>query len=867
MLCKAQAERVAVVGPGVSADTRYEDLGIYGDICGPTMTLDETYGMFFHVSAESLRRRLVSLRTLSCRAADDDGSAEVEAALAVAASAALVPAPAPPSQGPGGRAARAATAASTASLPPSCGATGFRSLDELSEHLRSAHTRHVCALCAAHRAVWPQELPRLTAAQLNEHCRRGEPAVGFAGHPPCNFCGTRFFSDTERFAHLNQEHLACHLCTRADGAPRQEYFNAYGDLDAHFIREHYACRNAACLERKFVVFATPLELSAHAAAEHGANADVTSQLAFRFEERSARRAAAAIAIANDPDDGGLSDAIRASLEAGGGDAAADAAAAPAAPPAVLTAADFPSLDTRGRLPPLQTTSIGGGAAARRLRGNALTTALDAAFPDLSPRSSSAVGGAAAPTVAPRAAGGGGGAGHLHRAIAAAEAAAVERAVIGGGSSAPSSPRHALTAEHFPVLPAAVDDDESGSGGGGGGGGSRWIAAAARPNYSSNRRVHSYASLDSLLRMSGQGHVLAGGGPRAPVAQPPVPGMVYITSAPARDSHRNATAGAPPRAAASAAPARAAAAAAPSAAPTLRAAAPAAPAPAPAPAASAASEPPPRAASASHAPAIAAAAPVVAGPPASAQLAAALAGSPGAFEAFREASAAFRAGGDASEYHSLVSAMFAAAKPASPAAPPPVAVFAAVFPALISQLPDAAARARLAAVHAAWLQPPSRRVVAPAPAPTSAPASAPIPAAAASRPASAPGPAPTTAAAGEEERRAPAFSLTAQQSIAASLDRLTIGDAGGSAGASVGTSAWSGRPHAVAAAPTSTARTVVKQRGRGDAVFRGAGDLDRLIASAGGGSGAPSKAPAVKPAAALDGDDALLGGLGGRRSKK
>ena len=151
---------------------------------------------------------------------------------------------------------------------------------------------HLCGVCLDGRKVFASEQQVYTEASLSRHNASGDvggplAAAGFKGHPPCAFCRKRFYSDAELFTHMQTQHEHCFLCRRA--APGEwEYFRDYADLDAHFSTAHHACRHAACVAARFVVFGSAAELAAHAAREHGGEVGATS--------RAERRAALTIPI-------------------------------------------------------------------------------------------------------------------------------------------------------------------------------------------------------------------------------------------------------------------------------------------------------------------------------------------------------------------------------------------------------------------------------------------------------------------------------------------------------------------------------------------------------------------------------------------
>ncbi|KAK8006780.1 benzoate 4-monooxygenase cytochrome P450 [Apiospora arundinis] len=108
---------------------------------------------------------------------------------------------------------------------------------DLHRHVRSAHNKKMCDLC-------------------------------FRGHPLCAFCGSRFYDDDKLYEHCRNKHERCFLCDRED--PRQpHYYMDYNALEKHFQKDHYLCSDRECQEKKFVVFASELDLKAHQLSEHG----------------------------------------------------------------------------------------------------------------------------------------------------------------------------------------------------------------------------------------------------------------------------------------------------------------------------------------------------------------------------------------------------------------------------------------------------------------------------------------------------------------------------------------------------------------------------------------------------------------------
>lgn len=119
-----------------------------------------------------------------------------------------------------------------------------------------------------------------TAAALEKH-EFGEGEKELDQHQWCEFC-TRLFFDkvhtapalsgqaqranirtpTSRqddiFQHLMKEHFTCHLCER--NGIKYHYFKDYRSLERHFRRQHFICEDKGCLEKKFIVFGSALDL-------------------------------------------------------------------------------------------------------------------------------------------------------------------------------------------------------------------------------------------------------------------------------------------------------------------------------------------------------------------------------------------------------------------------------------------------------------------------------------------------------------------------------------------------------------------------------------------------------------------------------
>jgi hypothetical protein len=91
---------------------------------------------------------------------------------------------------------------------------------------------------------------------------------GFKGHPLCGFCGERFYGDDELYVHCRAKHERCFICDRRPGLRPQYYVN-YDSLEIHFRKDHFLCPDRECLEKKFIVFPSEIDLKAHQLEEHG----------------------------------------------------------------------------------------------------------------------------------------------------------------------------------------------------------------------------------------------------------------------------------------------------------------------------------------------------------------------------------------------------------------------------------------------------------------------------------------------------------------------------------------------------------------------------------------------------------------------
>ncbi|KAM5433768.1 putative RING-type E3 ubiquitin transferase [Microsporum canis] len=147
---------------------------------------------------------------------------------------------------------------------------------DLHRHVKSKHAKVMCDLCTRNKKVFTHEHELFTAALLRKHERYGDdnPGAidqsGFKGHPECGFCRQRFYGDDELYAHCRDKHERCHICDRRSGGSRPQYYINYDALENHFSKDHFLCLDKECLEKKFVVFDSQMDLKAHQLEAHPA---------------------------------------------------------------------------------------------------------------------------------------------------------------------------------------------------------------------------------------------------------------------------------------------------------------------------------------------------------------------------------------------------------------------------------------------------------------------------------------------------------------------------------------------------------------------------------------------------------------------
>ena len=142
---------------------------------------------------------------------------------------------------------------------------------DLRLHVRQVHHLQLCNLCIQHKKVFAHEHTLYTQKELNTHFKSGaskDPEAGFRGHPECLFCRRSFYGDDELFEHCRDRHERCHICDRLAASQgqtnaRPQYFRDYNDMERHFRADHFLCTEKHCLDQKFVVFASDLDLKVH----------------------------------------------------------------------------------------------------------------------------------------------------------------------------------------------------------------------------------------------------------------------------------------------------------------------------------------------------------------------------------------------------------------------------------------------------------------------------------------------------------------------------------------------------------------------------------------------------------------------------
>ena len=145
---------------------------------------------------------------------------------------------------------------------------------DLHRHVKNVHHQILCDLCTRNKKVFTHEHELFTTQELRKHEKFGDDnpgAVdqsGFKGHPECGFCRERFYGDDELYTHCRDKHEKCHICDRRNNGRQQQYYVNYDSLEQHFRKDHFSCADQDCMDKKFVVFESEMDLKAHQLETH-----------------------------------------------------------------------------------------------------------------------------------------------------------------------------------------------------------------------------------------------------------------------------------------------------------------------------------------------------------------------------------------------------------------------------------------------------------------------------------------------------------------------------------------------------------------------------------------------------------------------
>ncbi|WAR63982.1 hypothetical protein PtB15_16B141 [Puccinia triticina] len=179
---------------------------------------------------------------------------------------------------------------------PDCSSV-LQNWKDLKSHTRSVHNGlSLCDLCCSNKKVFAHEHTLFTAKGITVHMNQGSVGVGkglrrsrlmgdegpgtagedddgFKGHPRCGFCSVYYYGDDQLYQHCRDKHEQCFICVR-NGVGRWQYYLDYQHLESHFRDDHYLCSQSTCLQARFVVYETALELQTHQIEVHGAEMGV-----------------------------------------------------------------------------------------------------------------------------------------------------------------------------------------------------------------------------------------------------------------------------------------------------------------------------------------------------------------------------------------------------------------------------------------------------------------------------------------------------------------------------------------------------------------------------------------------------------------
>lgn len=135
-----------------------------------------------------------------------------------------------------------------------------RDADQLRKHVISAHNMMMCQLCINNLQSFPSEFKIYSMAEYDNHLKNSDNC-GSQGHPSCEFCKKRYYDKNALFMHLHVDHFTCHICEKQ--GTKFKYYQNYKSLESHFRRDHCICEDPSCLQKRFIVFGTEVELTSH----------------------------------------------------------------------------------------------------------------------------------------------------------------------------------------------------------------------------------------------------------------------------------------------------------------------------------------------------------------------------------------------------------------------------------------------------------------------------------------------------------------------------------------------------------------------------------------------------------------------------
>jgi hypothetical protein len=150
---------------------------------------------------------------------------------------------------------------------PKCKLVCANGWSELKSHASKVHSKEFCEICIKNKKVFTHEHFLYSVQELVHHNHSGDKFdPSFKGHPLCGFCNKHFYDKDQLFEHCRDKHETCFLCKRR--GILDVYYENYAELENHFKSDHYVCREAECLEKKFIVFDSDIDLKAHDMEQH-----------------------------------------------------------------------------------------------------------------------------------------------------------------------------------------------------------------------------------------------------------------------------------------------------------------------------------------------------------------------------------------------------------------------------------------------------------------------------------------------------------------------------------------------------------------------------------------------------------------------